>query len=85
MRAVIQPPEAAALNGLPLEAVNNAIYKEIVPAAASVSRVSGRWFTACGSLAHQSLHVAHLNLAGLEDGDVTDYAITHRTDADLVL
>ena len=26
---------------------------------------------------HESHHVAHLNLAGLKDWDVTDYAITH--------
>jgi predicted nuclease of predicted toxin-antitoxin system len=26
---------------------------------------------------HEPHHVAHLNLAGLEDWDVTDYAVTH--------
>ena len=48
---LFSPAEAAALTELPLKAVNNAIDKEIVSAADSAARGSGRWLTACGLLA----------------------------------
>jgi hypothetical protein len=48
---LFSPAEAAALTELPLKAVNNAIDKEIVPAADSAGRGSGRWLTVCGLLA----------------------------------
>lgn len=48
---LFSPAEAAALTELPLKAVNNAIDKEIVPAADSAGPGSGRWLTAGGLLA----------------------------------
>lgn len=48
---LFSPAEAAALTGLPLKAVNNAIDKEILRAANSAGRGSGRWLTASGLLA----------------------------------